>query len=36
MLLPGDTPGAVTALVVEPNCSSAHAGLLADTVVTRP
>jgi hypothetical protein len=36
MLLPGDTPKAVVALVVEPNCSSAHTGLLADTVVTRP
>ncbi len=36
MLLPGDTPEAVVALVVEPNCSSAHTGLLADTVVTRP
>jgi hypothetical protein len=36
MLLPGDTPGAVTALAVEPNCNSAHTGLLADTVVARP
>jgi len=36
LLLPGDTPKAVAALVVEPNCSSAHTGLLADTVVTRP
>jgi hypothetical protein len=36
MLLPGETPKAVVALVVEPNCSSAHTGLLANTVVTRP
>jgi hypothetical protein len=36
MLMPGDTPHAIVALVVQPNCSSAHTGLLADTVVTRP
>jgi hypothetical protein len=36
MLMPGDTPHAIVALVVEPNCSSAHTGLLADTLVTRP
>ncbi|HET6733928.1 hypothetical protein [Mycobacterium sp.] len=36
MLLPGETPTTVLALVVEPNCSRAHTGLLADTVVTRP
>lgn len=36
MLLPGDTAKAVVALVVEPNCTAAHTGLLADTVVTRP
>ena len=36
MLMPGDRPHAIVALVVEPNCSSAHTGLLADTVVTRP
>jgi hypothetical protein len=36
MLMPGDTPHAIVALVVEPNCSSADTGLLADTVVTRP
>ena len=36
MLLPGDTPEAVVAKVVEPNCSAAHTGLLADTVVSRP
>lgn len=36
ILLPGDTPTAVVALVVEPNCSSAHTGLLASTMVTRP
>jgi anti-sigma factor RsiW len=36
MLLPGDTPKRVRALVVEPDCDSAHSGLLANTVVTRP
>lgn len=36
MLLPGETPGAVVAKVVEANCSAAHTGLLADTVVSRP
>ncbi|HJT94337.1 MAG TPA: hypothetical protein VJ777_20765 [Mycobacterium sp.] len=36
MLVPGETPTTVLALVVEPNCSRAHTGLLADTVVTRP
>ena len=36
MLLPGETPTRVVALVVEPDCSSAHTGLLANTVVTRP
>jgi hypothetical protein len=36
MLLPGDTPDAVVAMVVEPNCNAAHTGLLANTVVTRP
>jgi hypothetical protein len=36
LLLPGETPREVVALVVEPNCSSAHTGLLANTVVTRP
>ena len=36
LLLPADTPGTVRALVVEPNCSSAHTGLLANTLVTRP
>jgi len=35
LLLPGETPREVVALVVEPNCSSAHTGLLANTVVTR-
>ena len=34
--LPADTPGMVLALVVEPDCNSAHSGLLADTLVTRP
>jgi hypothetical protein len=36
MLLPGDTPEAVVALVVAPNCSSAGTELLGNTVVTRP
>jgi hypothetical protein len=36
MLLPADTLKTVLALVVEPNCSSAHTALLAHTVVTRP
>jgi hypothetical protein len=36
MVLPGDIPKTVVALVVEPNCSSAHTGLLANRVVTRP
>ena len=36
MVLPGDTPKALVALVVEPNCSSADTALLADTVVRRP
>ena len=36
MLLPGETPETVVALVVDPGCSSAHTGLLADTVITRP
>ena len=36
MVLPGDTPEAVVAMVVEPNCNAAHTGLLANTVVTRP
>jgi hypothetical protein len=33
MLLPGDTPTTVVAVIVEPNCSSTDTGLLADTVV---
>ena len=36
MLLPADTPQTVRALVVEPDCNSAHTGLLANTDVTRP
>jgi hypothetical protein len=36
MLLPGDTPKTVRGLVVEPHCNSAHTGLLANTLVTRP
>jgi hypothetical protein len=36
MVLPADTPGMVLALVVAPDCNSAHTGLIADTLVTRP
>lgn len=36
IVLPGDTAGALTALVVGPNCSSVDTGLLADTVLARP
>ncbi len=36
ILLPADTPMTVLALVVEPGCSSAHTGLLANTLVARP
>jgi hypothetical protein len=36
MLLPGDAPDAVVAVVVEPGCNAAHTGLLAKDTVTRP
>jgi hypothetical protein len=36
MVLPADTPRKVRAVVVEPGCNSAHTGLLADALVTRP
>jgi hypothetical protein len=36
LVLPGDTPGVVTALAVAPTCSSADTGLLADRIVNRP
>ncbi|HET7665956.1 MAG TPA: hypothetical protein VFK56_07785 [Mycobacterium sp.] len=36
LLLPADPPGTVRALVVEPDCNAAHAGVLANTLVTRP
>ena len=36
LVLPADTPGAVTALAVAPSCSSADTGLLADRIVNRP
>jgi hypothetical protein len=36
MLLPGDTPEAVVAVVVEPGCNAARTGLLARDTVTRP
>lgn len=35
MLLPGETPEAVVAVVVEPGCNGAHTGLLAKSFVTR-
>lgn len=35
MLLPGESPEVVVAVVVEPNCSGAHTGLLVKAVVTR-
>jgi hypothetical protein len=36
MVLPADTPRTVLVLVVETGCNSAHTGLLANTLVTRP
>lgn len=36
LLLPGDVPGRVTAIVVGPNCSSVDTGLLISTAVDRP
>jgi hypothetical protein len=36
MVLPADTPKTVLVLVVQPGCNSAHTGLLANTLVTRP
>jgi hypothetical protein len=36
MVLAADTPRTVLVLVVEPGCNSAHTGLLANTLVTRP
>jgi hypothetical protein len=36
LVLPADTPGAVSALAVAPTCSSADTGLLADRIVNRP
>lgn len=36
LLLPGDVPKLVNAVVVAPNCSSVDTGLLARTVVERP
>jgi hypothetical protein len=36
LVLPGDTPGTVTALAVAPTCSSLNTGLLADRIVNRP
>jgi hypothetical protein len=36
LVLPGDTPQDLAALVVPPNCSSADTGLIADTRIRRP
>jgi hypothetical protein len=36
VLLPGDMPGRIRAVVVGPNCNSADTGLLASTVINRP
>jgi hypothetical protein len=36
MLLAADSPGKVLALVVAPDCTAAHTGLLANTLLTRP
>jgi hypothetical protein len=36
LVLAADTPRTLLALVVEPGCNSAHTGLLANTLVTRP
>jgi hypothetical protein len=36
IVLAADTPRTLLALVVEPGCNSAHTGLLANTLVTRP
>lgn len=36
LVLPAGTPDQITALVVEPTCSSVDTGLLADTVLPRP
>jgi hypothetical protein len=36
LVLPGDTPGTVSALAVSPTCSSADTGLVADRIVNRP
>ncbi|MCG5433097.1 hypothetical protein LV457_12500 [Mycobacterium sp. MYCO198283] len=36
LLLPGDTPRELAALVVRPNCSAADTGLVAQTRVRRP
>ncbi len=36
LVLPGDDAAAVIAVAVEPNCSEADTGLLADTTLARP
>jgi hypothetical protein len=36
LLLPGDVPGRIDAIVVGPNCSSVDTGLLISTAVNRP
>jgi hypothetical protein len=35
LLLPGDMPRRINAVVVAPNCSAADTGLLASTVINR-
>jgi hypothetical protein len=36
VLLPGDAPRRINAVVVTPNCSAVDTGLLASRVVDRP
>jgi hypothetical protein len=36
LVLPGDQPGDLSALVVRPDCTSADTGLIADTSIRRP
>ena len=36
LVLPGEAPGDLAALLVRPDCSAAHTGLIADTRVRRP
>ncbi|WP_199254725.1 hypothetical protein [Mycolicibacterium mengxianglii] len=36
LLLPGDVPGAVNVLAVDPRCNAADTGLVVATTITRP